>query len=84
MEVVSIKVDGRIKEKMKRLSHVNWSEVLRTAIRKKIISEELERRDVDPKDLAEATELANTIRRPSPGWNSVQEIRRWRDRRESS
>ncbi|MGQ9468574.1 MAG: hypothetical protein ACUVTD_01915 [Nitrososphaerales archaeon] len=81
MEVVSVKVDERTKSKMKRLSHVNWSEVIRRAIQAKILEEEVVERRIDPSDLEEAFRLADSIRRPSPGWSSTEEIRRWRDQR---
>ena len=36
MEVVSVRVDEETRRKMRYLSHVNWSEVIRAAIRKKV------------------------------------------------
>jgi DNA-binding transcriptional regulator YdaS (Cro superfamily) len=81
VEVVSVKVDKETKEKMRRLSHVNWSETIRRAIEHTIEEEELRDRNIDPKDVREARAIADSIRRPSKGWDSTSEIRKWRDRR---
>lgn len=82
MEVVSLKVDKKIKEKMRRLSHINWSQTIRRAIENTIEEEETKDRQVDPKEIEEACRIADSIRRPSPkGWSSTEEIRRWRDQR---
>jgi DNA-binding transcriptional regulator YdaS (Cro superfamily) len=81
MEVVSVKVDRRTREKMRRLSRVNWSETVRRAIEATIEEEELRKRDVDPRDIREGMAIAASIRRTSKGWNSSEEIRKWRDLR---
>jgi len=66
---------------MKLLSHLNWSEVIRQAIIQKILEEENKKRKLDPNILKEAAELTDKIRRPSPGWSSTEEIRKWRQLR---
>ena len=82
MEVVSVKVDKRTKERMQRHNSVNWSETIRDAIRNRLDEEELKERHLDPKDLQEASRLADSVRKPSPpDWNSTEEIRKWRDTR---
>ena len=82
MEVVSVKVDKRIKERMQRHNNVNWSETMRDAIRKRLDEEELKERHLDLKELQEASRIADSIRKPStPGWDSTMEIRKWRDTR---
>lgn len=81
MEVVSIKVDKRIKEKMRRLSYINWSETIRRAIEKTVTEEELKERRVDPNKIEEAIRITDLLRRPSPGWSSTEEIRKWREQR---
>ena len=78
-EVVSSRVDEETRRKMKRLRHVNWSEVMRQAIIEKI--EEETRRDVDPNEINEAIRLMEEVRRPRGDFNGTEEIRRWRDRR---
>lgn len=83
MEVVSIKVDKRLREKMRRLAHINWSAAIRSAIERTIAEEELRGRHVDRRDIDEAVRLTDALRRPAPGWSSTEEIRKWRDRRKS-
>jgi hypothetical protein len=48
MEVVSIKVDKKTREKMRRLANIDWSETIRRAINEVIEREELAERNVDP------------------------------------
>ena len=80
MDVVSVKVDKKTKERMQLHSNVNWSETIRDAIRNRLDEEELKERHLDPKELHEASRIADSIRKPSPpGWNSTTEIRKWRD-----
>lgn len=81
MEVVSIKVDSDTRERMRRLSSVNWSETIRRAIERTIEEEELKERNVNPEEIKKAKAMADSIRRPSGGWDSTREIRKWRDSR---
>ena len=81
MEVVSIKVDRELKEKMKRFSNVNWSETIRQAIRRAAAEEELKGRRVDPEEVREAVRLTDSVRRSAEGWSSTEEIRKWREAR---
>jgi len=83
MSVVSVRIDEHIRRKMKLLSHLNWSEVIRQAIIQKIKEEENRKRRLDPKMLKEAAEITDKIRKPSPSWSSTEEIRKWRDSRKS-
>jgi nicotinamide mononucleotide adenylyltransferase len=80
VEVVSARVDEDTRRRMRRLRHVNWSEVVRTAIREKIHEEE-SRREVDPAEVEEALRLMDRVRRPLRGFDGVEEIRKWRDLR---
>ena len=81
MSIISVRIDEETRRKMKRLSHLNWSEVIRKAIIRKIREEEIRERRLDLKDLREAAEITDRIRRPSPSWNSTEEIRKWRSLR---
>jgi len=81
VEVVSARVDEDTRRRMRRLPQVNWSEVIREATQRRL-SEEERRREVDPSELKEAAKITDEIRRPSPpGWESTEEIRRWREGR---
>lgn len=81
MEVVSAKVDKRVRDKMRKLGHVNWSEVIRSALTAKIKEEEAKLRSVDKASLIEASSMTDRIRKSSKGWDSTEEIRRWREAR---
>jgi len=81
VEVVSARIDEETRRRMRRLPQVNWSEVMREAIQRKLREEE-RRRELDPEKLREAARITDELRRPSPpGWDSTEEIRRWRERR---
>jgi len=66
---------------MRRLGHVNWSEVIRSALITKIKEEEAKLRSVDKASLIEASSMTDRIRKSSRGWDSTEEIRRWREAR---
>jgi len=82
VEVVSAKVDDETRRRMRRLPGVNWSEVMRKAIVNKIEEEETRRAQVDRERVEKAAKETDALRTPSkPGWDSTEEIRRWRDAR---
>jgi hypothetical protein len=81
MEVVSVKVDKKTKEKMRKFSNVNWSETIRNAIEAKLNEEELKNRHLDFAEIREASKIADSVRKTIKGWNSTAEIRKWRDQR---
>ena len=80
VEVVSARVDEETRRKMRRLRHVNWSEVVREAIQEKIRLED-RRRVRDTADVEVAIRIMDSIRRPREGFDGVEEIRKWRDLR---
>lgn len=78
MPIVTVRINERVKEEMGRHSHINWSEVMREAIVKRL-------KDERGRDLAEAVLINERLRRKAPkGWDSTQVIREWRRRRSSS
>ena len=82
MRVVSAKIDDETKRRMSRLSDVNWSEVVRNAIRGRIEIEESLRRPVDRRRAITASRGMDALREsiaPSD-FDSTKEIRKWRDR----
>jgi hypothetical protein len=81
VEVVSVKVDKKTREKMRKFSNVNWSETIRSAIETKLEEEELKNRHLDFDEIRNASKIADSVRRPIKGWNSTAEIRKWRDQR---
>ena len=79
--VVSFRISRRLKERMDRLKHVNWSEVVRRAIYETVVREEARLRVKDAERLKRAVFRSEELSRRVAGWNSVEEIRRWRERR---
>ena len=86
MEVVSFKVDSTTKKRMARIRDINWSEVLRDAIRRRLELEERLRTPIDRRRVLEAARRMDEFRAqigPSE-YDSTKEIRRWRDLRRRS
>jgi len=74
MTVITVRVDEETKAKMDSVD-VNWSEVIRSAIKRRI--EEEKRRN-----LAKAVLINEELRRPTRGEERAEEIiRRFRDER---
>ncbi len=68
---MTVTVPKELKEKMKRIKGVNWSEVARRAFEEEI--KKLER--------VEAAKRIDELRTRAEGWSGVEEVRRWRDTR---
>lgn len=86
MEGVSFKVDAATKRRMARLRDINWSEVLREAIRRRLEIEERLRAPIDRRRAFEAARRMDAFRAhvgPSD-FDSTKEIRKWRDLRRRS
>ncbi len=80
MEIITSRIDKKTKEKMKKLSYINWSAVIRESITARIREEESRNHAIDRSAIAEGKAIASGIRKSSTGWNSTEEIRKWRDR----
>lgn len=78
--VVSFRIDRKLKERMDRLKHINWSEVVRRAIQEVVEAEERRLRK-DYSKIRWASMKADELSRRVEEWSSVEEIRRWRERR---
>ena len=78
MVIISVRVDERMKKEMERLSEVNWSEVIRIAIKERLDQEK-------QKNLAKAVLINEKIRKKAPnGYDSTRIIREWRERKSQS
>src|SRR5207245_8853573 len=62
MEVVSFKVDSATKRRMARIRDINWSEVLRDAIRRRLELEERLRTPIDRRQALEAARRMDEFR----------------------
>ena len=72
MATISVRIPKEMKEEMRKLKNVNWSEVIRQAI-----IEELRRERI-----RKASQTIDDLRaKSSIKWDSVAVIRRWREER---
>ena len=79
--VVSFRISKELKKKMDRLKHINWSEVVRKAIQEVVAREEAKLMSKDLSRIRRAALKSEELSRSVEGWNSVEEIRRWRERK---
>ncbi len=79
--VVSFRISKELKKKMDRLKHINWSEVVRKAIQEVVAREEAKLMSKDLSRIRRAALKSEELSRSIEGWNSVEEIRRWREKR---
>ena len=72
---ISVRIDPELKKKMDSLKHLNWSEIIRKAIKKEIQNEtEINK--------AKAILLNEKIRKKAPeNFDSVEIIRKFREER---
>ncbi len=77
MPVIKVRVSKELKERMERLEHVDWNEVIIHAIIEKINMEE-------GRKMAKAVLISERIRKSvSPGGDTTNIIRDWREKRRS-
>ena len=75
MTNISVRIDPELKKKMDSLKHLNWSEVIRKAIKSEIQNE-------TEMNKAKAVLLNEKIRKIAPeNFNSVDIIRKFREER---
>jgi hypothetical protein len=71
--MISIRIDDDLKQKMVKLKHINWSEVVRQAIKGVLSGEEA-------RNLARAVLLnERNLVKPDDGFRVVDVIRGWRE-----
>ncbi len=76
MTNISVRIDPELKKKMDSLKHLNWSEVIRKAIKSEIQNE-------TEMNKAKAVLLNERIRKVAPEhFNSVEIIRKFREERQ--
>jgi len=80
-EIISVRVPRELREKMRRFSYINWSEVIREAIRRRIETEE--RRLQKIKAAKDMDRIRNRILRlhGATDYDSSEVIRYWRELR---
>src|SRR2546427_12621644 len=82
VKVVSVKVDDDTKRRMDGLRDLNWSEVVRTAIQRRLEAEEALRKPVDRARAKRAGRAIDRLRQslPAGDYDLAKEIRKWRGR----
>jgi Arc/MetJ-type ribon-helix-helix transcriptional regulator len=69
---ITVRVPKNIRKEMKRLKHINWSEVIRQAIAEELKKDRMKR----------ASQKIDELRSKSKvKWDSAAVIREWRERR---
>jgi hypothetical protein len=77
-------VDDETMRRMDSYRDVDWSEVIRRAIRARVEVEERMRRRIDRVKALKASEDMERLRAKTPGrWSGVEEVRKWRKTRPS-
>lgn len=81
-KTISVKVDEDTKTKMEEFSDINWSEVIRAAIKRRLQIEEDMRKPINKARAIRASKHMLKIKSKTSGrWSGVEEIRKWRERR---
>jgi predicted transcriptional regulator len=78
MAVMSTKIPDDLKARVDRFPHINWSEIMRSAILEKLIQEEQKEFHRDPLQIDLAITEMDALRRKAAG-NSTEELRKWRE-----
>ncbi len=78
MPTMSTKIPENLKKRIEKLSHINWSEVMRTAVLKRVEEEEKRIMDRDSKLIDHTIQIMDQLRRKAKG-NTTEELRAWRE-----
>ena len=78
MPTMSVKIPETLKKRIEKLAHINWSEVMRSAIIKRVEEEEKRIRDRDQKMIDQSSQKMDQLRRNAQG-NTTKELRAWRE-----
>ncbi len=84
MDTVSFRVNKRLKARMDKLRHINWSELLRKYVESIVEQEEQKLRSrKDPLAIKRAVEEMDRLAKISEGsnWIAEGEVIKWRKRR---
>ena len=64
---------------MKKIFLYQLGDVNRESVIRRITEEESKRLTINRNEIAEGIAIAAKVRKSSRGWNSTEEIRKWRD-----
>ena len=85
-EIVSFRITRKLKQRMSRLRHINWSELLRAAVERSVEEEERKLRpERDPVRVEGAVAEMDRLAGLGEGskWVGAEEVIRWRKKRYS-
>lgn len=80
---MSVRIDPETRRKMAEFRDVNWAEVIREAVARRVEIEESLRVPIDRRRALRAARRMDALRNslPRSDTDSTEEIRRWRDLR---
>lgn len=80
MKPISMRIDDKTKARMEAHPDINWSEIIRKAIKERLdIEESLRVKKFDHARALRATKTMTRLRAKTSGkWNGAEEIRKWR------
>jgi hypothetical protein len=78
MTTMSTKIPEKLKKRVEKLSHINWSEVMRLSIIKKVEEEEAKMVRRDRESMERSLQIIDRLRRKAQG-NTTEELRKWRE-----
>ncbi len=78
MPTMSTKIPENLKKRIEKLTHINWSEVMRVAILKRAEDEEKRIMDRNHKIIEQSSQLMDQLRRKAQR-NTTEELRAWRE-----
>jgi hypothetical protein len=84
VSTISFRVDKRLKARVDRLRHINWSELLRKYVEAVVEQEEQKQRPRrDPLTMKRAVEEMDRLAKITEGsdWIAADEVIKWRRRR---
>lgn len=83
MAIFTVRIDEKLKKKMEKLKHINWSEVVRQAISNMIENESINSgRKINFERVMSAAKEQDRLRTKTSGsWSGAEEIRKWRELR---
>ncbi len=78
MPTMSTKIPENLKKRIEKLTHINWSEVMRSAILKRAEEEEKRIMDRNRKIIEQSSQKMDQLRRKAQE-NTTKELRAWRE-----
>jgi hypothetical protein len=78
MTTMSTKIPEKLRKRVEKLSHINWSEVMRLSIVKKVEEEEERMMYRDRKSIENSLKKMKKLRRKAQG-DTTEELRTWRE-----